>query len=343
MVRQLPALEFVDLPCALVDVRSPGEHARGHIPGSVNIPLFEDAERAKVGTLYKQAGRDAAMLEGLRIVGPRMAAMVERAREVAGGGPLRVYCWRGGERSGSVAWLLDKAGLAGITTLRGGYKAFRRLVLGMQGGPPRLQVLGGCTGSGKTGTLALLRAHGAQVVDLEALACHKGSAFGALGEAPQPTSEHFENLLWDELRRLDPQKPVWVEDESLMIGRVKIPDAFHAAMRAAPLWAMDMPQEDRVERLVGDYGGHPPEALAASIERIRKRLGPQHCKAALEALSAGDLHAVARITLNYYDRAYRRGMSTRDPARVRNVPVRAHELPALASALAASMSMNDHG
>jgi tRNA 2-selenouridine synthase len=343
MVRVLEALDFLALPHVLLDVRSPGEHAHGHVPGAINFPLFDDAERARVGTLYKQVGRDAAVLEGLRIVGPRMAELVERARSLSANGPVRVYCWRGGERSGSMAWLLDKAGLPGVFVLRGGYKAFRRHVLGSFPGPASLRVLGGCTGSGKTETLGLLKDAGAQVVDLEALARHKGSAFGGLGEAPQPTTEHFENRLWAALQALNTAEPVWVEDESLMIGRVKLPPAFYAALRSAPLWFVDMPLDDRLGRLVADYGHFPQEALAASVERIGKRLGPQHCKAALEALSVGDLHAVARITLSYYDRAYRKGMAARDQARVQHVPARAHDLRDLVYRLLANTPPADHG
>ncbi len=333
MVRALPPTEFLALDQVVVDVRSPREYAQGHLPGAVSLPMFTDEERAVVGTLYKQQGRDAAVREGLRLVGPKMAGFVDEARSLAGAGPLRVYCWRGGERSGSMAWLFDKAGIGGVSTLRGGYKAFRRTVLDAFPGAQRLHVLGGSTGSGKTATLGLLRARGAQVVDLEALAHHKGSSFGAIGEAPQPTTEHFENLLWDALRRLDPGRPVWVEDESMMIGRIKLPDAFYAAMRTAPLWFVEMPLEQRVARLVEDYGRHPRQLLAEAIERIRKRLGPQHAKSALEALEAGDLATVARITLHYYDRAYERGVSGRDPARVHRLAADAGALDDLAARL----------
>lgn len=312
MVRPLDIRDFLELPFPVIDVRSPGEFARGHIPGAHSLPLFTDAERAVVGTLYKQHGRDAAVLEGLRIVGPRLAQLVAEARALAPDGRVRVHCWRGGERSGSVAWLLDKAGLPTVCTLRGGYKAFRAHVLAALGRPGAdLCVIGGFTGSGKTEVLGHLRALGEQVIDLEALAHHKGSAFGALGEAPQPTTEHFENLVWDAWRTLDLQRPIWLEDESLMIGHVRLPDGLFARMREAPLFLVDMPLEERTARLVHDYGGHPKEQLAEALLRIRKRVGPQHCKAALEALEAGDLHTVARVALRYYDKAYQRGMDER--------------------------------
>lgn len=336
MIRPLPPADLLvqEDRVPLIDVRSPAEHARGHIPGSINVPLFSDTERTEVGTCYKQRGRDEAVLLGLRLVGPRLGDLVERTRAIATDGRIAVHCWRGGERSGSVAWLLDKAGFAEVRTLRGGYKAFRGHIQDRFARPWDLRVLGGYTGSGKTELLALLRDLGEQVVDLEGLAQHKGSAFGGLGQGPQPSTEHFENLLWLKLGALDPQRPVWVEDESLMIGRVRIPDVFHARMRSSDLFFVDMPVEDRVERLVMDYGATPVEELREPVRRIEKRLGPQHCKAALEALDRGDLAEVARITLKYYDKAHLHGAGERGPARVRTVPGRGTDLRGLAQQLA---------
>ncbi len=335
MLRALGIDEWLALTTPIIDVRSPGEFARGHIPGAHSLPLFTDEERAIVGTLYKQQGRDAAVLEGLRIVGPKLASIVEQARALAPDGRIRVHCWRGGERSGSVAWLLDKSGFPEVQTLRQGYKAFRHLVLASFADPVELRVLGGYTGTGKTETLGHLRERGQQVVDLEALAHHKGSSYGAIGEAPQPTTEHFENLLWHALRALDPARPIWVEDESLMIGRTKIPDAFFAQMRGAILFFADMPVEERASRLVADYGKYPKEQLAEATKRIERRLGPQHCKAALAALEADDLLTVAMITLGYYDKTYSRGASQRDPARVVHLPASTSDLRGLADRLIA--------
>jgi tRNA 2-selenouridine synthase len=317
----------------VVDVRSPGEHGHGHIPGAHSLPLFSDEERAVVGTLYKQQGRDAAVLEGLRIVGPKMASIVEQARAWAPDGRIAVHCWRGGERSGSVAWLLDKAGSTEVTTLRGGYKSFRNHVLASFKRPFHLAVLGGYTGTGKTETLKHLTELGEQVLDLEALAHHKGSSYGALGEALQPSTEQFENLIWDTLERMDHARPIWVEDESMMIGRARIPDAFFARMRSAVLHFADMPIEERADRLVVDYGRYPVEQLAEATKRIERRLGPQHCKAAMEALAAGDLRTVALITLRYYDKAYLRGTEKRDPQRVTQLPASANDLRGLAQRL----------
>lgn len=333
MVRTLPVEDWLSTDGAIVDVRSPGEFARGHIPGAFNLPLFTNEERAIVGTLYKQRGRDVAMVEGLRIVGPKLAWLVEESRQLSPNGNIRVHCWRGGERSRSVAWLLDKAGFASVSTLNRGYKGFRNTVQRTFHSDLELRVLGGYTGTGKTETLHHLKMLGQQVIDLEALASHKGSSFGALGEAPQPTTEHFENLLWRAITLLDASKPVWVEDESAMIGRVNIPSAFFSRMRAAKLFFVDLPVEERAERLVKVYGRYPVDQLADSIRRIAKRIGPQHCKAALAALETGDLRQVALITLRYYDKSYSYGASQRDPQHVLKFTVDRHDPASLAQQL----------
>lgn len=342
-MRSLHIAEFLLEDPPIIDVRSPGEFLHGHIPDAHSMPLFSDAERAVVGTCYKQTGRDAAVLEGLRIVGPKLASIVEQAQALAPDGNIRVHCWRGGERSSSVAWLLDKAGFKEVTTLRGGYKAFRDHVLAAFEQPLDLHVLGGYTGTGKTETLKLLRDQGQQIIDLEAIACHKGSSFGAIGELPQPTTEHFENLLWHNLHALDPQRPFWVEDESIMIGRVKIPDGFFACMRNTTLYFAEMPFEERAARLVIDYGRYPKELLGEATKRIEKRVGPQHCKAALEALEAGDLLTVAKITLHYYDKTYRHGNSQRDQTRVLRLAASADDLPGLAERLIDHAHRQHHG
>lgn len=321
MPTALPIGKFLAAQLPVIDVRSPGEFAQGHIPGAVNLPLFTDGERAEVGTLYKQQGRAPAMLHGMRLVGPKLADLVEQARAMAPGGAVAVHCWRGGERSASVGWLLEKVGGLRVATLQQGYKAYRHHVLESFLQPWNLRVLGGYTGTGKTALLAELRARGLQVVDLEALACHKGSAFGGIGQAPQPGTEQFENLLSTALRQLDAARPIWVEDESRMVGRVKLPDPFFVRLRSSPLTFVDMPQPQRVARLVQDYGTATRGELATAVERIQKRLGPQHAKAAMEALAEGDLHRVAEITLVYYDKTYARGLAERDPAHTRHVPV----------------------
>lgn len=282
------------------------------------------------------------MLEGLRIIGPKMAGIVEQARELAPDGKIGVHCWRGGERSASVAWLLEKAGFTEVLVLKRGYKAFRDLVLASFSLPWNLKVLGGFTGTGKTELLGLLQQEGEQILDLEGLAHHKGSSYGGIGEKEQPTTEHFENLIWKAMFRLDPERPIWVEDESQMVGHVKIPDPFFAQMRSCSVHFIDMPVEQRAGRLVNDYGAFPKEELAAATLRIQKRLGPQNATEALEALEAGDLHRVAVITLTYYDKTYARGLAARDPQKTRILPAGALSHPELALKLLEDERSKNH-
>ena len=287
----------------LLDVRSPGEYSRGHIPGAISFPLFTDAERATVGTLYKQKGKDEAVLEGLRIVGPKMAGFVEEAARLSPNKKIMLHCWRGGMRSASVAWLLQQAGFE-TRLLKGGYKAYRADIHQFLEQKFPFLVITGPTGSKKTKILQALRDKGEQVIDLETLANHKGSAFGALGMEPQPTIEQFENQLHLELSKLDLNRRIWIEDESRKIGTVVLYEGFWKQIKSVPVLLVNLSIQERIEFLVYEYGNFPAEKLEESILKIAKRLGGQHVKAAMEALEFGELHQVAAITLNYYDKAY---------------------------------------
>ena len=294
----------------VLDVRSPGEYAHGHIPGALNFPLFSDEERAAVGTVYKQQSRAAALELGLEYVGPKMAGFVRAARKIAPSGRLAVHCWRGGQRSGSMAWLLRQAGMD-VVTLEGGYKKYRHHVLDVFGQQHfKMLVVGGRTGSGKTKVLRALRQAGEQIIDLEQLAHHKGSAFGSIGEAPQPTVEQFENDLWEALCTLDPMRRVWVENESRSIGRVFIPEGFWVKMKAAPLLHFEIPPSARIQNLLDDYVLTDKTELEAAFIKIDKKLGGQHLKAALEALQNNDFASAAAIALRYYDKTYQHGLDT---------------------------------
>ena len=296
--------ETPDAPRVILDVRSPGEYAQGHLPGAHSLPLFSDEERAEVGTLYKQVSPDEALLRGLDIAGGKMRRLVERARKLAPEGRVLVHCWRGGQRSGSVGWLLERGGLD-VAQLTGGYRAFRHYVRRyLSEDRHAFRVLSGPTGSAKTEVLKAMRTLGAQVIDLEELARHKGSSFGALGEDPQPTTEAFENELYARLRAIPGGSTVWLEDESRMIGTVYLPDEFYDRLTAAPVTELRQPPEWRVDHLVSTYSGYANKDLVAAFVRIRKKLGGQHLNAALEAIDAGDYATAARIALVYYDKAY---------------------------------------
>jgi tRNA 2-selenouridine synthase len=301
----------------VIDVRTPAEFRTGHIPGAINCPLFSNAERASIGTLYKQEGRKIAIMAGLNFIGPRLAAYAaELAGNAISDGAI-LHCWRGGMRSGAAAWLASFTGIK-TRTLQGGYKAFRagcRLALEKQ---RRIIVLGGYTGSGKSDILKELQNAGQQILDLETLACHRGSAFGDIDLPPQVSQEHFENLVADQLFSLD-ERPVWVEDESRLLGRLEVPPPFFAQMRRSPVLFLQSRLEDRVERLCRNYGHAAVERLQAGLYAIRKRLGPERTQTASQALASGDNREFCRIVLNYYDRAYEYGLSRRNPASVISV------------------------
>ena len=286
----------------VVDVRSPGEYRQGHIAGAVNIPLFNDEERAAVGTTYVQVGRNEAVLQGLELAGKKMRALCEAALTLKSG-QLLLYCWRGGMRSRSMAWLFEMTGLSCLV-LEGGYKAFRRTVLEEIAAPRELRILSGYTGSGKTEILAELKKSRQQVIDLEGLANHKGSAFGALGQLPQPSAEHFENLLFAELRKTDKTQPLWVEDESANIGKIPITYTFFERMKHAGTVQVMVPQPVRVQRLLREYGSYEYPLLAEAVKKLEKRMGYEKCKRTMELCAAGELAQAAKILLDYYDNAY---------------------------------------
>jgi tRNA 2-selenouridine synthase len=292
----------------LLDVRSPSEFAQGHIPGARSFPLFSDAERAEVGTMYKQVGKTEALELGLRFVGPKLENFAKDARALAPEGKLTVHCWRGGQRSGSMAWLFRQAGLE-VEVLQGGYKAYRHYVLeSLQTSPFKLVVLGGETGSGKTKILHCLRDLGEQIIDLEGLANHKGSAFGFIGELPQPTVEQFENNLFEAMHPFNPATRVWVENESHSIGRIYIPEGFWQKMRTAPLVNIKIPQAVRINNLLDDYVLTDPDDLEKAFLKIAKKLGGLQLKTALESLQNNNFTEAAHIALQYYDKTYQHGL-----------------------------------
>lgn len=333
---QLSVDEFLEKAQTLpvIDVRSPGEYEHAHIPGAVNIPLFDNDERALVGTKYKNAGKDSAVLLGLDLVGPKLSGFVKRSKKLSPETKeVLVHCWRGGMRSGSFAWLLQTAGLT-PATLVGGYKAYRNTVLSAFAEPRNLVILGGKTGSGKTDILKELARQGEQIIDLEGLAHHKGSTYGAIGQLPQPATEQFENLIFGEWRTLDRDDRddrsagagprdwrIWIEDESRNVGSCFIPMPLWQQMRAAPVAFVDVPKAVRVQRLVTEYTGIDHALLVEATERISKRLGGKTTKDALDALARNDYATVADLTLDYYDKAYLHGLSQRDQIRVNRLEI----------------------
>jgi len=290
------------------DVRSPMEYNSGHIPGAVNIPLFSNSERESVGKKYKKEGRIPAIHEGLSLIGSQLSEKLNAAYKLSAGDRLLVYCWRGGMRSASMAWLFSLAGIH-TATLDGGYKSYRRYILEKLSEQRKMIILGGLTGSGKTHILNYLKTQGQQTIDLEGLANHKGSAFGALGQNPQPTTEHFANILYNEWEKTDPAKPVWLEDESRHIGSVFISETFHNNMQNSPVIVLMMDMAVRLPRLLKEYSVFPKNELKTSVEHIAKRLGGDNANEAIKAIENDNFAKAIEITLTYYDKAYLYGLS----------------------------------
>jgi tRNA 2-selenouridine synthase len=288
----------------VIDVRAPSEFQQGHMPGAVNIPLFNDHERKVVGTAYKQVNKESAMYAGLEFAGKKLVELAKEGERVAGKNrTLLVHCWRGGMRSKSMVWLFETIGIS-CYLLEGGYKAYRNFVREVLAQPLKLLVIGGRTGSGKTTILHHLRNMGEQVIDLEGLAHHKGSAFGALGEPDQPTTEQFENDLAREILPLHSEKVTWIEDESRNVGRCVVPVELFTRMRGARTVFLDISRELRAKHLVVDYAKYDQEELRACVMKIEKRLGGDRTLEAMESIDRKEYYQTALITLHYYDKAY---------------------------------------
>lgn len=300
----------------VVDVRSPQEYQRGHVPGAFNIPLLSNTERAIVGTVYAKHGSEAAIETGMELVAPKFGdylAVIKDYQLYSGASaqlPLIVYCWRGGLRSASLSWFFNQAGYAS-STIVGGYKAYRRMVLEQLEFPWRFVVIGGYTGSGKTEILHELHKRGRQVLDLEALCNHRGSAFGAVHMPPQPKSEHAMNLVHHALSTMDAQQTIFVEDESQHIGSVWLHEPLFAHIRKSPLLFLELPQAERAAYLSTVYGAAGVQELEESFRKIVKPLGADRLSRALNALRNNDLQSAASEALDHYDRAYRFGLQKR--------------------------------
>lgn len=288
----------------IIDVRSPGEFAKGHIKNAINIALFDDQERHEVGTIYVNKGKNNAISQGLKFVGPKMQKLVNKALDLTASTQNRkIYCWRGGMRSEKMAWLFELAGLK-CSVLKGGYKAYRNQQISDFLNIKYPVVLHGSTGCGKTEILHRLTELGEQIIDLEAFANHRGSAFGHLGQTEQPTSQQFQNNVHNALIHMDPEKRIWFEAESLKIGLVNMPDALWERMKKAPTVEIKIHREERIKRLVSEYGSFSEKELSDGILNISERLGGQRVNSALDALKKGNLAETADILLDYYDRAY---------------------------------------
>lgn len=288
----------------VIDVRSPVEYSHGHIPGSINIPLFNDNERAAVGTVYVKKGREEALLLALELAGPQLKEKVITLKSVYKNGKLLVHCWRGGIRSLSMAWLFDLFGYESLI-LKGGYKAYRRKIKEDFNCNAKIITIGGMTGSGKTKILEYLENHGHQVINLEKLANHKGSVFGNLAMGLQPTTEQFENDIFERWQFLDFSKVIFFEDESRSIGKVNIPTELYEKMQVSPVIEIIVDKKIRIESLVKDYASYDKTLLKEGVEKIKKRLGGLNAKQAISAIDERQFQLAIDIILQYYDKAYK--------------------------------------
>ncbi len=320
MIRNLSIENFIKLDASIpvADVRTPAEFAQGHITGAHNIPLFSNDERVQVGTTYKQQGREPAILLGFDLTGSKWSGFIKQALEIAPDKKIGVHCWRGGMRSGAMAWALNLYGFD-VYLLEGGYKKYRRWVLDSFDLPYNLMILGGMTGSGKTLILHELAKAGEQIIDLEDLAQHQGSSYGTMDKLVQPTQEQFENDLAAQLYLANKERHIWLEDESITIGKRFIPKGLWAQMRDAQVLNIRLPLESRVDFLVDEYGKLDKEFLIECTQRIWKRLGPEQTKNAILAIEEDRMADFIRAVLIYYDKTYRTGLSKREPGNVQEV------------------------
>ncbi|WP_036166880.1 tRNA 2-selenouridine(34) synthase MnmH [Massilia sp. 9096] len=306
----LPQLDAFD---TIIDARSESEFALDRIPGAINCPVLNDEERILVGTTYKQVGAFEAKKIGAPLVARNIAHAIDTlfADKPKDWKPL-VYCWRGGNRSGSMAYILAKVGWP-VVQLDGGYKAFRNYVNGALDTPPELdfRVICGTTGSGKSRLLETLESIGAQVLDLERLAAHRGSVLGQLPGEPQPSQKRFETEIWDKLRRFDAARPVFVESESKKVGNLRVPEAVMERMRAAPCIALQLDRPKRVDLLMEDYQhfARDPDALLVQLEHLVQLHGRARIDAWRELAHGGGMpELVDQLLVQHYDPAYLRSI-----------------------------------
>lgn len=322
MVKEIELEDYFlsDTEYVLLDTRTPAEYEKAHMPGAKNLPLLDNEERAKIGTTFKQVGREEAILQGFDLAGHKWRGFIEQALKFAPNKKVAIYCWRGGMRSGIMSWILYLYGFEVVKIIKG-YKGFRNWVLDQFEKDYNILVLGGMTGSHKTEVLMEFKSMGEQIIDLEGLAKHCGSSYGTMNCKVQPTQEEFENQMAYELFHFDALKRIWIEDESRTIGNIVVPENIFRQMRENRLIKLDIDRERRIDFLEIEYGVLDKDFLIEATERIAKRLGPVQTKTAVEAIKDGNMREFISIALDYYDKAYMRGLATRDTDKVNIVSV----------------------
>ena len=307
--------KFVVQKGLLIDVRSPDEYYKGHMPNSINIPLFNNEERTQVGKIYKNKGREKAVIVGLEIVDRKINQLIDKLIkeienytndekiDLKNENVVKIYCARGGMRSKSMSWLLENLGFSSVSLING-YKNYRRWVLESFLIDRKIILIAGKTGSGKTKMLNELSKLNHQIIDLEKLANHRGSTFGGIGMSTQPSNEHFENKIAEQLKNYGNKKPIFIEAESANIGKCKIPHDLFNQMKKSPRLEIIRTEEERIHELVETYSIYSQKELKEAVLRIRKRLGPQRTSIAINAIEKKEWSKVCKAVLEYYDKCY---------------------------------------
>ncbi|MBI5346561.1 MAG: tRNA 2-selenouridine(34) synthase MnmH [Chlamydiae bacterium] len=310
----------------IVDVRSPIEYAKGHIPGALNIPLFSNLERDEIGLAYKKEGKNKAIEKGLSVV--KLPILIEQFKAL-NQNKIALYCFRGGMRSSSVVWLLKLLDFK-VYILNGGYKSFRNWAIAQFSKPYPLKIIGGHTGVGKTELIKLLIHQNKAAIDLEEMAKHKGSVFGGFYQI-QPTQEHFENLLALNLFKFCQAKNIFIEDESRNIGSIIIPTPFYEQMQKAFILVLQDLIENRVKRCVNEYGSYSQEKLKMAVQKLENKLGSQAASQAIRLIDEKNYEECSKLLFFYYDKRYGHSLLKREQNMMQIIKVYEKSLSEIAS------------
>ena len=320
LIKKIRIESFRNVKGPLIDLRTPLEFSQGHWPGATNLPLFNNEERVLIGTTYKHNGPNKATALGLKFITPKLTKLIKQLKEIKrefddkykeeSRTCLRLYCWRGGMRSASVAWLSKLYELNPVILYKG-YKAYRNWILDQFKHEWPLKLIGGRTGSGKTDLLLALSEKGVSIIDLEGLANHRGSSFGSLGLPDQPSTEQYENMIGEvlDIFRESQNKEIFIEAESANLGCCTIPHEIFKQMKKAEMIEINRGFHERIEQLVKVYGKQNKNSLKEATLRISKRLGPQRISIALQAIENENWHDACKAMLDYYDRCYEHELS----------------------------------
>lgn len=315
-VKQLDIKDFLYLSkeIPIIDVRSPQEFSNGHIPNAHSIPIFSNKERAEIGTVYKQIGVDEAIELGTEFANLKHQYYLQNISQITQKNAL-IHCWRGGLRSRKIAEFYISHGFD-VQTLIGGYKEYRRYIRKEFLRSQKIFLIGGYTGTGKTKIIHELDSKGFNTIDLEQIASHKGSMFGHLGENSQPSTEQFENNLYEKWSQIPENSNIFIEHESKRVGDVYLPDTFYQQLLNSTLLKIRIPEIERIKNLVEEYGSYGNEKLINIFTRLAVHMGDAASKKAVKAIQSNDLYSATQLALAYYDKVYDNALKKHPVAKV---------------------------